>query len=314
MEWEPGALLRIEIRRLCRASADSGFLGTWRPPDISKADLSEKQREMLDLYRGLFEAEPPASVWPAASSRATQRLGAGGPLPDCCSAKCVKPSCHDCVGCNSVLCGYLAGRAGSHDGVATERRLASPDAFSGYVPAQSPMLERPEPAGYLCSLEWNGPRGSPYSMSLDWTICGESIHFRQGLYGLSAWYSLGLSGKEPHNMGFSDYMLSMFSANYSGVKERARLGGSALASWPSSTADEQFIPIRAVVWVGSSAARGLARGMAWSSRKLQGPDASSTLLSKCVECWPNGARHRFQESPSLGWNDTEKMHLSLSQG
>jgi len=81
------------------------------------------------------------------------------------------------------------------------------------------MLERPEPAGYLCSLEWNGPRGSPYSMSLDWTICGESIHFRQGLYGLSAWYSLGLSGKEPHNMGFSDYMLSMFSANYSGVKD-----------------------------------------------------------------------------------------------
>jgi len=182
--------------------------------DEERAELSEKQTDMFDLYREAFQAEPPMSVWPTAAT--TQRLGAGGPLPDCCSAKCVKPSCHDCVGCNSVNCGYLGSPA---EASTAARRLASPEALGGYIPALNPLTEPPPAPEYLCSLEWNGPRGNPYAMSLDWTIVGDRVYFRQALYGLSAWYSLGFSGRERHDMGFGDFMLSMFSKNYSGVKD-----------------------------------------------------------------------------------------------
>jgi len=95
----------------------------------------------------------------------------------------------------------------------------SPEAFTGYVPAAHPMLDAPPPASYACSLAVEMPTGSPYGMTLDWTICGDRIHFRQSLSGLSAWYSLGLAGEGQKDMGLGDYMLSMMTRNYTGVKD-----------------------------------------------------------------------------------------------
>ena len=74
-----------------------------------KAELTVQQTEMFRRYQETFEAAPPRGIWPTVR---TKKLGEGGSLPDCCSARCVKPSCHDCVGCNTVDCGKLGD---SHD-------------------------------------------------------------------------------------------------------------------------------------------------------------------------------------------------------
>eukprot|EP00416_Gambierdiscus_australes_P031458 CAMPEP_0171087072 /NCGR_PEP_ID=MMETSP0766_2-20121228/19932_1 /TAXON_ID=439317 /ORGANISM="Gambierdiscus australes, Strain CAWD 149" /LENGTH=683 /DNA_ID=CAMNT_0011544757 /DNA_START=24 /DNA_END=2075 /DNA_ORIENTATION=- len=171
-----------------------------------KVQLQKEQLGMFKAYMKTFSEPPPAGVWPTVKKT---KLGAGGPLPDCCSALCAKPSCHDCVGCNSVDCGKVEGRV-AH---------TSPDSFAGYVPATNPSLSAPAAAPYACSLSLGIPVGSPYTMSLDWTICGDRIYFQQSLAGLSAWYSLGLAGKDQTDMGFADYMLSMMTRNYTGVKD-----------------------------------------------------------------------------------------------
>jgi len=184
-----------------------------------KAELQGQQNDMFKVYMETFNEPPPVDVWP--SVRMKKRLGAGGPLPDCCSAQCVKPACHDCVGCNSVDCGYLGREhsAAAHGQKSPAKRSLSPDAFAGYVPTRNPPLAAPGGAPYACSLSLGMPVGSPYAMSLEWTICGEQIYFRHSLKGLSAWYSLGLAGEGQKDMGYGDYMLSMMTRNFTGVKD-----------------------------------------------------------------------------------------------
>jgi len=180
-----------------------------------KSELSAQQKEMFQLYQTAFDGAPPVSVWPTARTKPLGGSVNGQHLPDCCSALCVKPSCHDCVGCNSVDCGKLGGEEGaSHASQQVAKRMLSPESFSGYVPARKPMLTSPEKSNpYACSV-------SPLSgMSLQWTISGKYIHFNHTLLENSAWYSVGLSGKAPFDMGFADYMLSMYTRNYSGVKD-----------------------------------------------------------------------------------------------
>lgn len=196
-----------------------------------KAELEAQQGEMFRLYQETFHELPPVAVWPTLRKK---RLGAGGPLPDCCSARCVKPSCHDCVGCNAVDCGYLDGGKRSPHGVAQEiaSRTLSPDAFAGYVPAANPPLTAPQTTPYSCGFSLGVPAGSPYTMAVEWSVCGERIHFRQSLKGLSAWYSLGLAGEGQPDMGFGDYMLSMMTQNYTGVKDLFKYdGGNGYPCW-----------------------------------------------------------------------------------
>eukprot|EP00812_Abedinium_dasypus_P008534 NODE_2289_length_961_cov_211.593819.p1 GENE.NODE_2289_length_961_cov_211.593819~~NODE_2289_length_961_cov_211.593819.p1 ORF type:complete len:268 (+),score=51.69 NODE_2289_length_961_cov_211.593819:3-806(+) len=151
----------------------------------------------------------------------TGMQGTGVHLPDCCSALCVKLSCHDCVGCNSVHCGQLMGTAevtgNGHEGHGVARRLMSPDTFAGYVPAPKALLMASAAAAqdgaYRCNT-------APIAgMKLDWSICGGDIHFRQSLEGNSVWYGLGLSATAPYDMGHADFMVTMFTKNYSGVKD-----------------------------------------------------------------------------------------------
>jgi hypothetical protein len=185
-----------------------------------KAELTAQQLEMFRSYREAFNEEPPMAVWPTQSMT---RLGMGGALPDCCSAQCVKPECHSCVGCNSVFCGFLAADGETTPqataGKAAAKRTLSPDAVAGYVPATSPAANPPPPEAYRCSFSVNMPSTSPYKMSMEWSICGERAFFKQSLAGVSAWYALGLAGKGQSDMGFGDYMLSMMSRNYTGVKD-----------------------------------------------------------------------------------------------
>lgn len=182
-----------------------------------KAELESHQQEMYQAYVRAFGEEPPRDMWPTAHKKKGKKLGAGGALPDCCSAKCVKPSCHDCVGCNSVDCGYLADMRGEI--ISGEEWFLPPNYWAGYVPASEPALKYPPPAEYACSMELRMPFDSPYKMSFDWSICNERLHARHSLKGLGAWFAIGLAGENQTDMGFGDYILTMMTHNYTGVKD-----------------------------------------------------------------------------------------------
>lgn len=59
-------------------------------------------------------------------------------------------------------------------------------------------------------------------MKLEWTITNQRIHFNHSLADKSAWYGIGLTTKEPFDMGEADYMISMVTRNYTGVKDLYR--------------------------------------------------------------------------------------------
>lgn len=163
-----------------------------------KVELVDQQQSMLKLYLSEFEEIPRKDIWPSLDVPAQK-------LPDCCAAKCVKPDCQACVGCNAVDCGYLAGQR-STAGISSEK-------FSGYVPTSHPqdIAELSEWDAYQCKLTTLSGR-----MSLGWSIVGEYIHFKHEFIGL-AWYGIGLSNQS--GMGLADYMVSMNTKNYSGVKD-----------------------------------------------------------------------------------------------
>jgi len=177
-----------------------------------KSTLVEQQLQMFKLYKQTFDIAPPLAIWPTARKL---KLGANGPLPDCCSAQCVKPACHDCVGCNSVDCGKLndADEKG-HAQTQSTNLARSPDAFAGYVPLREIVPKVMTNANtYSCKAQpLNG-------MTFEWSICSGRIYFKQSLAGVSAWYGVGLSGRPPFDMGFGDFMVSMFTRNFSGVKD-----------------------------------------------------------------------------------------------
>lgn len=175
---------------------------------VEKESMLRDQAEMFKKYVQLFEDEPPTDVWPTA-----RRLGGAGHLPDCCKAACVKPDCVSCVGCNAIDCGKFEATM-----LESPKKHALPEDFSGYVPIPRSIADNMlvVDQDYLCEV-------SPIDgMSLKWTISGDSIYMKQTLDTSKAgetWHSVGFTDVEPYNMGFGDYIVSLFDFNYSGVRD-----------------------------------------------------------------------------------------------
>lgn len=192
--------------------------------DDEKAELVEQQDAMFGLYRQLFGEAPPPHTWPAARKAKAQAGIAQNPgMPDCCSARCAKPACHDCVSCNSVDCGYMAATApprGGDPAVTGAARRLAPDAFAGYVPLPASLAASPPTTPPYDSCSVTPQRG----MKLDWGICGDRIYFEHSLADPNGgWYGLGLSGAEPYvDMSGGDYMLTWPTGNLSGIKDMYR--------------------------------------------------------------------------------------------
>lgn len=237
-----------------------------------KQELVEQQMSMFRLYQATFDAAPPSGVWPTARKQTAR-------MPDCCSALCVKPACHNCVGCNSVDCGKFQGEeAEVYLKKGTASRMLSPDAFAGYVPTASPNLVPPSPPSspYACSIK-------PFAnMKFDWTVCDQEVHFRHTLEGISAWYGVGLTGKEPFDMGFGDYMISMMNTNYTGVKDLYKYdAGQGYPCWDvlhECSADNQTMGSKDVENDHIERVSG-ATTSTWS-RKLETGDAKDWPIKK----------------------------------
>eukprot|EP00756_Hemistasia_phaeocysticola_P017637 Hpha_TRINITY_DN15550_c5_g1::TRINITY_DN15550_c5_g1_i1::g.104421::m.104421 len=179
-----------------------------------KEELIHEQQAMFKNYAAVYGEAPPAKTWP---QPVKQKVGTSGVMPDCCSAKCAKPDCHSCVGCNSVDCAYLAENGDSRT-FKLDTEL-SPEAAAGYVPISriAADLARSE-ANLKCSVT---PQAD---MKLDWAICGDQIYFEHQLADVQGgWYGLGLSDKIPlADMSGADYVLTFPTGNYSGVKDAYR--------------------------------------------------------------------------------------------
>merc|ERR1712137_566844 len=73
--------------------------------------------------------------------------------PDCCAAKCVKPACQSCVGCNAIDCGYMAESNNLQRAYKKTSLLLAPERFAGYVPSAAARAFSPselQPV-YSCS-------------------------------------------------------------------------------------------------------------------------------------------------------------------
>ena len=58
-------------------------------------------------------------------------------------------------------------------------------------------------------------------MTLSWVISGDSIFMKQELQTSVAetWHGIGFADVEPYNMGFSDFIVTMYNKNYTGVRD-----------------------------------------------------------------------------------------------
>jgi len=175
-----------------------------------KEGMLRDQAEMFKKYVALFEDEPPVNVWPTA-----RRLGGAGHLPDCCKASCVKPDCVSCVGCNAIDCGKFEGSLLSSPG--GEKKHVLPEDFAGYVPVPRSIADNmlAVDQDYLCEVK---PLGG---MSLKWTISGDNIYMEQtmDLSVAQTWHSVGFSDVAPYNMGHSDFTVTMFNENHTGIRD-----------------------------------------------------------------------------------------------
>lgn len=152
---------------------------------------------MLKKYEEHFNQPAPKDVWPLVNKLK-------GLLPDCCKALCVKFNCTSCVGCDAVDCGYQKLKTRIH---------LSPSTFGGYVPIDISTLQVSQISP---NAKWT--KISPFStMDFSWAIEGQNILFTHSLKTMNAWYAFGISGSEPHGMGEGDFMVSMYSRNYTGV-------------------------------------------------------------------------------------------------
>jgi len=175
-----------------------------------KMEMVKQQQEMLEKYVALFSEEPSAAVWPLVSS-GTQPVRGGGRLPECCAAFCVKVDCVSCVGCNAIDCGKLKE---AEEKAMPKRSHVLPDYFAGYVPMPDHFGHEDEQT-YLCNL-------APLpGMTFSWTIAGDNIFMQQTMDTkvAEAWHGVGFTDVEPFNMGYADYILSMFGGNYTGVQD-----------------------------------------------------------------------------------------------
>lgn len=137
-------------------------------------DLREEQAKMLAAYKKTYGATPP-DIWSQKS-------------PDCCAAKCVKPSCAGCVGCNAIDCGYY------FDDAAYEPTGSQPYVYDYEYP---------------CSVSMG-------KLTLDWGIVDDAISFNLTSKA-EAWFGVGLANVSSTDMSLADYMLTLLTKNYTGT-------------------------------------------------------------------------------------------------
>ena len=211
-----------------------------------KKELITQQSDMLKSYRRIFEASP-GPIWQQPRAGVGEFRGDAGDdagdmaeqkSPDCCSAKCVKPNCQSCVGCNRrdpaltltlnhgstynhnpftfrLDCGYMADAAVENDGTGGLMKLEtslSPTRFGGYVPTPHPMQANSEPQ-YLCSVTPTAGNAN----NLSWSISGNQIYFKHTLEAAKGWYGIGLG--KTSNMEYADYNIVFPSGNFTGVRD-----------------------------------------------------------------------------------------------
>jgi hypothetical protein len=171
-----------------------------------KKEMVAQQKEMLRRYAELFGEEPRAMFWPAVGGG---QMGAGR-LPDCCKALCVKADCVTCVGCNAVECGKF------FESDETPRRAlvtqVLPSHFSGYVPFLKTFSASASVPTYLCT------KTPMPGMTLSWTIYGDYIYVQQTMKK-DVWHGIGFSTVSPYDMGMSDFVIAIFSGNYTGLRD-----------------------------------------------------------------------------------------------
>lgn len=187
-----------------------------------KAEMVAQQQDMLSLYRTQFGEAASRDMWPMVVPPDTIK---DEKMPDCCSAKCVKPSCAGCVGCNSVDCGYRSIDLPEQE--MAKRKMLGPEQFAGYVVNPRPqrvLAMGNDFAGYQCGIQVS------QHMTLGWSISNDVIYFKQMLEG-DAWYGVGLNNAS--QMAGADYMVTMAAGkgntahgrnNYTGVKDMYLFG------------------------------------------------------------------------------------------
>jgi len=181
-----------------------------------KEGLVQMQDAMFKRYEAQF-GKAPKTVWARelhdVSEFPSDKVWAAQKSPDCCQARCVKPDCAGCVGCNAIDCGFM----GASDEVVHRKKLEqqlSPARFSGYVPSRTAKpLDKDQSPVYLCSV-------TPHrKTTVSWSIIGDYIHFKHESR-TEAWYGIGLANTSTAGMGDGvDYIVSMNTRNYSGVKD-----------------------------------------------------------------------------------------------
>eukprot|EP01062_Namystynia_karyoxenos_P033287 TRINITY_DN244_c0_g1_i1.p2 TRINITY_DN244_c0_g1~~TRINITY_DN244_c0_g1_i1.p2 ORF type:complete len:719 (+),score=248.55 TRINITY_DN244_c0_g1_i1:82-2157(+) len=181
-----------------------------------KAELVAQQQAMLANYAAVFGDAAPAAVWPGAPKKKVNGFNEG--TPDCCSAKCAKPDCHSCVGCNALDCAYLAQTENAKVSIGGVARQLSPEVAAGYVPISEEMSAMKDAPAAVCSVN-----PQPDTV-LQWHICNNEAYFQHTLAGPNGgWYAVGISGKEPFvDMSGGDYVLSLPTGNYTGIKDAYR--------------------------------------------------------------------------------------------
>ncbi|KAJ8600619.1 hypothetical protein CTAYLR_008977, partial [Chrysophaeum taylorii] len=152
--------------------------------DDDRTELLDQQRVMMRAYQDEFGTR----FQPDISDQKS---------PDCCAANCVKPNCAGCVGCNAIDCGYYENKATTAEQI--------------YVAAKKPMPFHDREIDYSCGATLD-------KLDLAWSVVDDVVYFK--LHSkVEAWFGIGLGNTSGADMSQVDYMISLVSRNFTGVKD-----------------------------------------------------------------------------------------------
>lgn len=113
--------------------------------------------------------------------------------------------------CNAINCGKLEE---AEEKAVLKQSHVLPEYFAGYVPLPDHLAHEAEET-YLCNV-------APLpGMTFSWTIVDDNIYMQQTLDTdiAETWHAVGFTDVEPFNMGYADYIVTMFNKNYTGVRD-----------------------------------------------------------------------------------------------
>merc|ERR1711957_848454 len=88
-------------------------------------------------------------------------------------------------------------------------------------------------------------------MSLKWTISGDNIYMKQtmDLSVAQTWHSVGFSDVAPYNMGHSDFTVTMFNENHTGIRDLYKFdAGNNYPCWDSLHSAVWMVHLQAL-WI-----------------------------------------------------------------